>query len=118
MNETAGASGGFMAPEYVALIDPIACNAFAMRCEGRNDLERTLMIDTYSEPFGTSSNIMRVGRIRPTKGLAAAVPEPPGRSVVGNVLSRSVTRKAAAKLGMMGHQDLKGRPTSRSASWI
>jgi len=70
MNETAGASGSFIAPEYVALIDPIACNAFAMRCEGRNDLERTLMIDTYSEPFGTSSNIMRVGRIRPTKGLA------------------------------------------------
>jgi hypothetical protein len=36
----------FRPPEYAALINPIACNAFAMRCEGRNDIEQTLVIDT------------------------------------------------------------------------
>jgi hypothetical protein len=36
----------FRPPEYAALINPIACNAFAMRCEGRNDREQTLVIET------------------------------------------------------------------------
>ena len=36
----------FRPPEYAALINPIACNAFAMRCEGRNDREQTLVIAT------------------------------------------------------------------------
>jgi len=36
----------FRPPEYAALINPIACNAFAMRCEGRSDIEQTLVIDT------------------------------------------------------------------------
>lgn len=36
----------FRPPEYAALINPIACNAFAMRCEGRMDHEQTLVIET------------------------------------------------------------------------
>lgn len=40
----------FRPPEYAALINPIACNAFAMRCEGRNDIEQTLVIDTGLTP--------------------------------------------------------------------
>lgn len=30
----------FIAPEFAALINPIACTAFAMRCEGRSDVEQ------------------------------------------------------------------------------
>lgn len=36
----------FRPPEYAALINPIACNAFAMRCEGRADVEQSLVVDT------------------------------------------------------------------------
>lgn len=36
----------FRPPEYAALINPIACNAFAMRCEGRADIKQTVTIDT------------------------------------------------------------------------
>ncbi len=36
----------FRPPEYAALINPIACNAFAMRCEGPNNLEQSLVVDT------------------------------------------------------------------------
>jgi hypothetical protein len=43
----------FRPPEYAALINPIACNAFAMRCEGRNDIEQTLVIDTGTTPDET-----------------------------------------------------------------
>ena len=46
----------FRPPEYAALINPIACNAFAMRCEGRNDLEQTLVVDTGLTPGGTPIN--------------------------------------------------------------
>jgi hypothetical protein len=46
----------FRPPEYAALINPIACNAFAMRCEGRNDLEQTLVVDTGTTPDGTPIN--------------------------------------------------------------
>jgi hypothetical protein len=33
-------------PEYAALINPIACNAFAMRYVGRKDFVQNLTIDT------------------------------------------------------------------------
>lgn len=33
-------------PEYSALINPIACNAYAMRYDGRKDTVQTLVIDT------------------------------------------------------------------------
>jgi hypothetical protein len=46
----------FRPPEYAALINPIACNAFAMRCEGRNDLEQTLVVDTGTTPDLTPIN--------------------------------------------------------------
>jgi len=36
----------FRPPEYAALINPIACNAFAMRCEGPNNVEQSLVVDT------------------------------------------------------------------------
>lgn len=36
----------FIAPEYAALINPIACNAFAMRCEGRQDIEERRVVAT------------------------------------------------------------------------
>jgi hypothetical protein len=36
----------FRPPEYAALINPIACNAFAMRCEGRADIKQTVTINT------------------------------------------------------------------------
>ena len=36
----------FVAPEYAALINPIACNAFAMRCEGRADIKSRSTIAT------------------------------------------------------------------------
>jgi hypothetical protein len=36
----------FVAPEYAALINPIACNAFAMRCEGRADIKARSSIAT------------------------------------------------------------------------
>lgn len=46
----------FRPPEYAALINPIACNAFAMRCEGRADIEQTLVVDTGLTPGGTPIN--------------------------------------------------------------
>lgn len=46
----------FRPPEYAALINPIACNAFAMRCEGRNDVEQTLVVDTGNTPDQTPIN--------------------------------------------------------------
>lgn len=36
----------FRPPEYAALINPIACNAFAMRCEGRADIKQSVTLDT------------------------------------------------------------------------
>ncbi|HXX92354.1 MAG TPA: hypothetical protein VEN81_01895 [Planctomycetota bacterium] len=36
----------FRPPEYAALINPIACNAFAMRCEGRADVKQTVTVDS------------------------------------------------------------------------
>lgn len=36
----------FVAPEYAALINPIACNAFAMRCEGRADIKQRQVVST------------------------------------------------------------------------
>jgi hypothetical protein len=36
----------FRPPEYAALINPIACNAFAMRCEGRADIKQSVTVDT------------------------------------------------------------------------
>jgi len=43
----------FRPPEYAALINPIACNAFAMRCEGRADVKQTVTVDTGLTPGGT-----------------------------------------------------------------
>lgn len=43
----------FRPPEYAALINPIACNAFAMRCEGRADIKQTVTVDTGLTPGGT-----------------------------------------------------------------
>jgi len=48
----------FRPPEYAALINPIACNAFAMRCEGRNDIEQTLVVDTGSTADLTPLNVV------------------------------------------------------------
>ncbi len=48
----------FRPPEYAALINPIACNAFAMRCEGRNDVEQTLVVDTTASPGSTLAGII------------------------------------------------------------
>lgn len=48
----------FRPPEYAALINPIACNAFAMRCEGRSDIEQTLVVATGSTPGGTPINVV------------------------------------------------------------
>lgn len=36
----------FIAPEYAALINPTACSAFAMRCEGRADIKQRSEIAT------------------------------------------------------------------------
>jgi len=36
----------FIAPEYAALINAIACTAFAMRCEGRSDVEQRTVVAT------------------------------------------------------------------------
>jgi len=36
----------FIAPEFAALINPIACAAFAMRCEGRSDVEQRNVVAT------------------------------------------------------------------------
>jgi len=43
----------FRPPEYAALINPIACNAFAMRCEGRADIKQTVTLDTTLTGGGT-----------------------------------------------------------------
>lgn len=48
----------FRPPEYAALINPIACNAFAMRCEGRNDVEQTLVVDTGNTADLTPINVV------------------------------------------------------------
>lgn len=48
----------FRPPEYAALINPIACNAFAMRCEGRNDVEQTLVVDTGLTSGATAINVV------------------------------------------------------------
>jgi hypothetical protein len=47
----------FRPPEYAALINPIACNAFAMRCEGRADVEQSLVVDTGLTSGGTALNV-------------------------------------------------------------
>lgn len=46
----------FIAPEYAALINPIACTAFAMRCEGRSDVEQRTVISTGNTADGTTSD--------------------------------------------------------------
>jgi hypothetical protein len=43
----------FRPPEYAALINPIACNAFAMRCEGRSDVKQTVTVDTTNTAGST-----------------------------------------------------------------
>lgn len=43
----------FIAPEYAALINPTACTAFAMRCEGRSDVKQANSVDTGVTPDGT-----------------------------------------------------------------
>jgi hypothetical protein len=48
----------FRAPEYAALINPMACNAFAMRCEGRNDIEQTLVVNTGTTADETPLNVV------------------------------------------------------------
>lgn len=53
----------FRPPEYAALINPIACNAFAMRCEGRNDIEQTLIVDTGTTPDGTPINAVTLDAV-------------------------------------------------------
>jgi len=53
----------FRPPEYAALINPIACNAFAMRCEGRNDIEQTLVVDTGTTPDLTPINAVTLDAV-------------------------------------------------------
>lgn len=43
----------FVAPEYAALINPIACSAFAMRCEGRADIKQRQVISTTTTSGST-----------------------------------------------------------------
>lgn len=47
----------FRPPEYAALINPIACNAFAMRCEGRSDVKQSITVDTGSTTGGTPLDV-------------------------------------------------------------
>jgi hypothetical protein len=47
----------FRPPEYAALINPIACNAFAMRCEGRADVKQSITVDTGVTAGGTPINV-------------------------------------------------------------
>jgi hypothetical protein len=47
----------FRPPEYAALINPVACNAFAMRCEGRADIKQTLTVDTTNTAGSTLSTV-------------------------------------------------------------
>lgn len=47
----------FRPPEYAALINPIACNAFAMRCEGRADIKQTITVDTGLTAGGTPIDV-------------------------------------------------------------
>lgn len=47
----------FRPPEYAALINPIACNAFAMRCEGRADVKQTVTVDTGSTEGSTLASL-------------------------------------------------------------
>ncbi len=44
----------FIAPEYAALINPNACAAYAMRCEGRQDIKQRNVIATGSTFDGTT----------------------------------------------------------------
>ncbi len=44
----------FVAPEYAALINPTACSAFAMRCEGRADIKSRSTIQTGTTLDGTA----------------------------------------------------------------
>lgn len=43
----------FVAPEYAALINPTACSAFAMRCEGRADIKSRSTVQTGTVLDGT-----------------------------------------------------------------
>lgn len=43
----------FIAPEYAALINSINCTAYAMRCEGRSDVEQRNVVATGSTPGDT-----------------------------------------------------------------
>lgn len=45
----------FIAPEYAALINPIACSAYAMRCEGRADIKQRTVISTGTTTGSTLS---------------------------------------------------------------
>jgi len=42
----------FISPEYAALINPNACAAYAMRCEGRADVKQRTVIATGTTPGG------------------------------------------------------------------
>jgi hypothetical protein len=44
----------FVAPEYAALINPTACSAFAMRCEGRADIKQRSTVQTGTVLDGTA----------------------------------------------------------------
>lgn len=44
----------FISPEYAALINPTACSAFAMRCEGRADVKQRTVVSTGTTLDGTA----------------------------------------------------------------
>src|SRR3990170_3258606 len=44
-------------PEYAALINPIACNAFAMRYVGRRDIAEAIVLDTRKDRGGKSPSL-------------------------------------------------------------
>ncbi len=47
----------FVAPEYAALINPTACSAFAMRCEGRADVKERSTVSTGTILDGTALSV-------------------------------------------------------------
>ena len=47
----------FVAPEYAALINPTACSAFAMRCEGRADIKQRSTVSTGTVLDGTALSV-------------------------------------------------------------
>ena len=63
----------FISPEYAALINPVACAAFAMRCEGRADIKTRTTLATGNTLDETALANINVGTVQIDTQICDAV---------------------------------------------